>query len=60
MKRRYMPQLIKPTVVYNADRGSDEKKRRCARAFLGADGRYTAFAPKLVGDPASLMKQGRE
>jgi hypothetical protein len=54
-----MPQLTKPTVVYHADWGSKEKKRWCARATLGADGCYMAFAPKPVGNPGSLIEQLR-
>jgi len=50
-----MPQLTKPTVVYHADWGSEENKRWSARATLGTDGRYTAFAPKPVGNLGSLV-----
>ena len=55
-----MAQAAKPTVVYHADWGSKDAKRWCARAALGADGHYTAFAPKLVGNPASLIGQLRK
>ena len=54
-----MPQLTKPTVVYHADWGSEEEKRWCARATLGKDGRYTAYAPEQVGDLDSLIGQLR-
>jgi hypothetical protein len=50
-----MPQLTKPTVVYHADWGSKDAKRWCARAALGADGRYNAFAPKHVGNLGLLI-----
>jgi len=46
-------------LVYHADWGSNEKKRWCARATLGTDGHYTAFAPKLVGNLGSLIGQLR-
>jgi hypothetical protein len=52
-------QAAKPNVVYHADWGSKDAKRWCARAALGANGHYTAFAPKLVGNPASLIEQLR-
>ena len=51
---------IKPTVVYHADWGSNENKRWCARAALGADGCYTAFAPEPVGNPGLLIEQLRK
>ena len=54
-----MPQPIKPNVVYHADWGNKEEKRWCARAALGTDGHYTAFAPKLVGNLGSLIEQLR-
>ncbi len=54
-----MPQLTKPTVVYHADWGSKEEKRWCARATLGTDGHYTAFAPMPVGPLGSLIGQLR-
>ena len=54
-----MPHLTKPTVVYHADWGSKDAKRWCAGAALGADGRYTAFTPELVGNPGSLIGQLR-
>ena len=54
-----MPQPAKPTVVYHADWGSKEEKRWCAKATLGADGHYTAFAPKLVDKLGSLIGQLR-
>ena len=56
-----MPQLTKPTVVYHADWGSNEKKRWCAKATLCTEGHYTAFAPEPVGNPSSLIEQlGKE
>jgi hypothetical protein len=54
-----MPQLTKPMVIYHADWGSKDEKRWCARATLGTDGLYTAFAPKPVGNLGSLMGQLR-
>ncbi len=54
-----MPQPIKPTLVYHADWGGQPQKRWCARAVLGADGRYTAFAPEHVGNPALLIERLR-
>jgi hypothetical protein len=54
-----MAQLTKPNVVYHADWGSKDVKRWCARAALGANGYYTAFAPEHVGNPASLIEQLR-
>ena len=55
-----MAQPAKPDVVYHADWGSTAKKRWCAEATLGADGRYAAYAPKLVGNPGSLIGQLRK
>jgi hypothetical protein len=46
-------------VVYHADWGSKEAKRWCATATLDANGRYTAFAPRLVGNPSPLIRQLR-
>jgi hypothetical protein len=54
-----MAQAAKPNVVYHADWGSKEEKRWCARAVLGTDGHYTAFAPKPVGNLGSLIEQLR-
>ncbi len=54
-----MPRLTKPTVVYHADWGSKEEKRWCAKATLGTDGDYTAFAPEPVGNLGSLIGQLR-
>ncbi len=54
-----MAQAAKPNVVYHADWGSKEEKRWCARATLGTDGLYTAFAPKPVGNLGSLIGQLR-
>jgi len=54
-----MPQPTKPNVVYHADWGSKEEKRWCAKAKLGADGNYTAFAPKLLDNLGSLIGQLR-
>ena len=54
-----MAQPAKPNVVYHADWGSKDEKRWCARAALGADGHYTAFAPEHVGNPGSLIGQLR-
>jgi len=52
-----MAQAAKPNVVYHADWSSKEGKRWCARAALGADGRYTAFGAELVGNLGSLIGQ---
>ena len=52
-----MPQLTKPTLVYHADWGTKKEKRWCAKATLGTDGHYTAYAPKLVGNLGSLIEQ---
>jgi hypothetical protein len=54
-----MAQPAKPNVVFHADWGSKDEKRWCARVVLGTDGRYTAFAPELVGNPGSLISQLR-
>jgi len=50
-----MAQSTKPNVVFHADWGSTPKKRWCAKAVLGEDDRYTAFAPEQVGNPGSLI-----
>jgi hypothetical protein len=50
-----MAQPAKPNVVCHADWGSKDAKRWCARAALGANDHYTAFAPKHVGNPGSLI-----
>ena len=50
-----MTELIKPKVVYHADWSSKEEKRWCARAVLGTDGHYNAFAPKQVVNLGSLI-----
>ena len=55
-----MPQLTKPTVVYHADWGSTDKKRWCARAVLGGDGRYTVSAAEPVRPTGSLIGRLRE
>jgi len=54
-----MPEPAKPNVVYHADWGSKDAKRWCARAILGTDGRYTAFAPEPVGNLGPLVGQLR-
>jgi nucleoid DNA-binding protein len=59
LERAHMAQAIKPNVVYHADWGGEEK-RWSARAALGTDGRYTAFAPEPVGPPGSLIGQLRK
>lgn len=51
-----MALLTKPTLVYHADWGSKDSKRWCCTATLGLDGRYTAAAPKPVGDLDVLLK----
>jgi len=50
-----MQRPVNPKVVYHADWGSKDAKRWCAKAVLGDDGRYTAFAPEQVGNPGSLF-----
>jgi hypothetical protein len=45
----------KPTLVYHADWSSSPAKRWCAKATLGADGRYTASAPEPVGELGDLL-----
>ena len=50
----------KPNVVYHADWGSNEKKRWCAKATLGTDGHYTAFAPEPVGNLSSVIERLRK
>ena len=55
-----MPQLTKPTVVYHADWGSTDKKRWCARAVLGGDGRYTVSAAEPVRPTGSLIGRLRK
>ena len=54
-----MAQRPKPNLVFHADWGSNEKKRWCGKAALGADGGYTAFAPEPVGNPGSLIARLR-
>jgi len=51
-----MTLLNKPTLVYHADWGSKTSKRWCAKATLGADGRYTASGPSPVGEPTKLIQ----
>jgi hypothetical protein len=50
-----MQRPFNPKVVYHADWGSKAAKRWCAKAVLGEDDRYTAFAPEQVGNPGSLI-----
>ena len=50
-----MAQAAKPSVVWHADWGSKEKERWCVRSTLGADGRYTAFAPEQAGNLGSFI-----
>jgi len=52
-----MAQTAKPNMVYHADWGGKDAKRWCARATLGTDGHYTAFAPEHVGNLGSLIEQ---
>lgn len=52
--------MTKPKLVFHADWGSENSKRWCANATLGADGRYTASGPDLVGDPRSLLRTLRD
>jgi len=59
LERAQMAQPIKPNVVYHADWGNKPAKRWCARAVLGADGNYTAFAPEPADTPGSLIGQRR-
>jgi len=46
----------KPTLVYHADWGSTAAKRWCAKATLGADGRYIASGPYRVGKLSQLIE----
>jgi hypothetical protein len=46
---------MQPTHIYHADWGTDPNKRWIARAQLGFDGRYTAEAPRPVGDHPHLI-----
>jgi 5-methylcytosine-specific restriction endonuclease McrA len=46
----------KPDLVYHADWSRCAHNRWCARAVLGADGRYSASEPAPVGDLNSLLK----
>ncbi len=55
-----MAEPAKATVVYHADWSTDAPKRWCAKATLGADGRYTASAPQRVGNPDVLIEQLRQ
>jgi len=52
--------LARPALVFHADWGSEKSKRWCARATLGADGRYTASGPDPVGNPSSLLRSLRD
>jgi len=54
-----MEQPFKPSVVYHADWGSKDRKRWGANAVLGADDRYTAFAPERVANPGFLVERLR-
>ena len=45
-----------PTLVYHADWSSRAAHRWCAKATLGADGRYTASASTLVGGLKDLFR----
>jgi len=45
-----------PSLLCHADWGTHERKRWIAKAFL-EEGRYTAFAPLLVGDHTTLIAQ---
>jgi len=51
--------VTKPNVIFHADWGSKPSKRWCAKATLGADGRYTASEPRLVGDPTLILEKLR-
>jgi len=46
----------KPTLVYHADWSSNAQKRWCAKASLGADGRYTASEPVRVDELSRLVE----
>jgi len=46
---------MKPALVYHADWGTAPGKRWVAKAELGADNRYTAFAPSRLEDHADLI-----
>ena len=47
--------MNQPTHIYHADWGSAPCKRWLAKAELGADGRYTAYAPNRLEDHAHLI-----
>jgi len=46
---------MQPSHIYHADWGTDPNKRWIARGQLGFDGRYTAEAPRPVGDHKHLI-----
>lgn len=46
---------MQPTHIYHADWGTDPSKRWLARAKLGLAGRYSAEAPRPVGDHTQLI-----
>ncbi len=48
---------MQPSLIVHADWGSNPKKRWLARADLGAEGRYTAHAPELVGPADTLVSR---
>ena len=54
-----MTMFTRPTLVYHADWSSSASKRWCAKAILGADGRYTASEPATVGGLKSLLSDLR-
>lgn len=49
--------LHKPRLVVHADWGSSPSKRWMARAELGEDGTYAAFAPEPVGELHSFLER---
>jgi hypothetical protein len=44
-----------PSHIFHADWGTAPRKRWCSRAELGANGRYTAFAPNRLENHADLI-----
>jgi len=51
---------MNPTYIHHADWGTAANKRWLAKATLGADARYTAYAPTLVRDHEKLIPSLRE
>lgn len=54
-REQYNSHVNKPTLVFHSDWSSAPRKRWCAKATRGSDGRYTASAPDRVGELPSLF-----